>query len=83
MGSSGSRRCRLGGQKATEVGGPVVLSHSRFHADAQGQKVGRCKSRRRERDGAWQAWAMWLQVRRGEPYRHVVAVPAESVRAVE
>lgn len=36
-----------------------------------------------ERDGAWHAWAMWLQVRRGEPYRHVVAVPAESVRAVE
>ena len=28
-------------------------------------------------------WIMWLQVRRGEPYRHVVAVPAEGVRAVE
>jgi hypothetical protein len=24
-----------------------VLSHSRFHADAQGQKAGRCRSRRR------------------------------------
>jgi hypothetical protein len=36
-----------------------------------------------EVSGDWHAWVMWVRVRRGEPFRHVVAVPARGVRAVE
>lgn len=36
-----------------------------------------------EHSGEWHAWVMWIRDRRGESYRHIVAVPASGVRAVE
>ena len=36
-----------------------------------------------EHSGEWHAWVMWVRERRGEPFRHVVAVPASGVRRVE
>jgi hypothetical protein len=36
-----------------------------------------------EVSGEWHAWIMTVRERRGESYRHVVAVPASGVRAVE
>src|SRR5680860_445596 len=41
-GLSGLRRCRLGGQVATVVGGPQMRVNSRVQAVSQGQWVGRC-----------------------------------------
>jgi hypothetical protein len=36
-----------------------------------------------ERDGSWHGWVMWVRWRNGEPFRHVVAVDAAGIRAVE
>jgi hypothetical protein len=36
-----------------------------------------------EHSGEWWAWVTWIRYRSDRPFRHVVSVPAASVRPVE
>jgi hypothetical protein len=36
-----------------------------------------------ERDGSWWAWVVWVRLRSGHPYRHVVSVQAGRICPLE
>lgn len=36
-----------------------------------------------EYSGEWWAWVAWVRDRRGEPFKHLVSVPASGLRPVE
>jgi hypothetical protein len=46
-------------------------------------RLGAGPRRRPAAPDAWSAWVMWIRERDGQPYRHLVRVPADMVRSAE